>query len=53
MRAGAKPVRYDSLVRQVRLQNVVGVGLANANVTRPLALLMKLHTTDIVHKQVT
>ena len=26
MRAGAKPVRYVSLVREVRLQNVVGVG---------------------------
>jgi len=26
VRAGVKPVRYVSLVRQVRLQNVVGVG---------------------------
>ena len=26
MTAGAKPVRYVSLVRQVRLQNVVRVG---------------------------
>ena len=26
MRAGAKPVRYFSLVREVRLQNVVRVG---------------------------
>ena len=47
MRAGAEPVRHVSLVRQVRLQNVVGVGFDV--IKKVLHKIKNLHTGTSQH----